>query len=960
MLIKRKLPIAIMLLIAVPLILLGLIIYRVSANFLVESSREQIQQLTKIQSKTMETLTYAQKKEAELLAQNRTILSALGFWSDSIDEFSALQREAPNTITKYLREASEKLSEVDHIFIADSKGAVIAGSDESMIGINVGDRNYFMQAIKGNTVLSDVIESRLNGDLVVIVATPIRDEEEMIIGILGNIISIKYFASYVKEIILGTSGYGFLIDSNGVIIYHPVPGKIGTLVVNEVSKEIIATLKRGEPVKHHVSEYKYQGKDKFMGYCVIPEVNWVLTVAQDSGEIISSAKKSLYIIFSVTILMLLISVTMSISFSVTITDPIDKLIAAMKRAEEGDLTAECEFTSKDEFGQLARSYNMMLQKLNLSYEELTAVYEELSATEEELRAQYDELQHNEEALRNGDERFRLAIDGANDAIWEWNLENNHFFTSDKWLDITGYKIKTTKVDIKYMLKRVIHPDDMERAVADFNSHLEGKTPYYASEFRIRTRAGKYKWVFNRGKALNDSNGKPVKLAGSLTDISDRKKHEENIEFLAYYDPLTKLPNRTLFMERLNEELRRPKSDGQCGAVFFIDFDDFKKINDTLGHDYGDHILKIIAEKISAVKGDNDIICRFGGDEFLILMPEVASREQVVKLADSILESFNSNLETEEKQMYITCSIGITLYPKDGTDTNVILKNADTAMYKAKEAGKNKYVFYDQDMYDKLERRIRIEQVLRGAIQNEELKIYYQPQFDAQTKKIVGFEALLRLFSKELGVISPAEFIPVAEETGLIVAIGEWVLLNACRKSKEWQDRGLKQCYISVNISSAQLQQVNFLSTVMDILKETKLPSNSLELEITESMLMKSMEDNVKILEELRKNEIKIALDDFGTGYSSLNYLRKIPIDTLKIDKSFIDGICQNSTEEAIAEGIIQLAHKMQLKVVAEGVETLQQLEILQEKNCDRIQGYLFSKPLPEEQIEEILVKEYIR
>ena len=557
-------------------------------------------------------------------------------------------------------------------------------------------------------------------------------------------------------------------------------------------------------------------------------------------------------------------------------------------------------------------------------------------------------------LKNSDERYRLALECSNDLMWEWNLVTGEFFVSDKVYDITGYKLDKDVNIIKFM-GELIHPDDLEIARTDFQNHINNLTKIYKSEYRIKNDDGDYIWISSRGKVLRDSEDKVIKFAGSTTDISDRKISEEKIRVMAFYDSLTKLPNRTLFMNRLNEQLELLNSQNQKkkGAVLFIDLDNFKNINDTMGHEYGDKLIIHLAKQFESLIDKKDTICRFGGDESILLHP-YDKESELEHYAKRFLDLFNKTLKIDNKQMFITASIGVALYPKDGTDKNTILKNADSAMYKAKELGKNRFALFDPEIYLKLERKTCIERILRTAIKNNELSINYQPQYDAQNNKIFGFEALLRLNSKELGFISPLEFIPIAEECGYITQLGQWVLNESCKQSVKWLHSGYKFKSISVNISSVDLQQPDFLKNIKDILKNTSINPNILELEITETVLMQSFDSSINILKKLMDMGIRIALDDFGTGYSSLSYLRKIPISTLKIDKSFIDNITSNKKEESIINNIIQMAHSMDLKIVAEGVETTEQLSILKERNCDYIQGYYFSKPLPASEVEKLL------
>jgi diguanylate cyclase (GGDEF)-like protein/PAS domain S-box-containing protein len=955
-LIKHKLPLIIITLVCCPLIILSGLVYKHTSRLLTEKSRNNIYNMVKVQGDTLASVINRQKVETVLLTQNSEFIELFRHELETDQEDDSAAEPSDERVSHFLQGYSKRFFEFDNIFITDINGRIIAGSEPSMIGINVSDREYFNQAARGKAAVSGIIEKNHDEKKVIIIATAIMDHSGEIIGTAANIVDISYYRGYTEKVKLGKTGYAFLIDNNGMVIAHPESEKIGEPVENEFSKDLIYRLQQGEEIHHGTAAYSYRGNDRFMAYSIIPGTDWVLSVAQDLGEINEAARFILMSILLITILCAAIAAYIGLKFSKTMTKPIEQLISAMKRAEQGDLSSQCSYERNDEFGQLSSSFNNMISKLNCSYEELTAVYEELSATEEELRTQYEELQENEDALRNSEERYRLALEGANDAIWEWNAETMALFASDKWIDITGYQ-PPEKLDLEKYLRTAIHPEDVGRTFADFWEHINNKTPYYKSEFRIRVKGGKYKWVFNRGKALYNSEGKLVKLAGSMTDISERKKNEEDIRFMAYYDPLTKLPNKTQFTQRLKESMLRSLQNESKAAVLLIDLDDFKKINDTLGHDYGDQLLIQISERLMAIKGINDILCRFGGDEFLILLPQIDNEEQVANFAQRILEMFEASFQLIDKPIHITGSIGITIYPDDGDNPTVILKNADTAMYKAKETSKSNFVFYDRMFYDKLERRILIEKILRNAIDNNELHIYYQPQFDIQTNELFGFEALLRLISKEHGFISPIEFIPVAEETGLIVSIGEWVLRNACLKNMEWQHKGYKQYGMSVNISAVQLQQAGFSAMVAEVLKDTGHPAEALELEITESVLVKSLDENVRSLYELRERGVKVALDDFGTGYSSLSYLRKIPINTLKIDKSFIDGICKTPAEEAIAEGIIQLAHKMGLQVVAEGVEETQQLKVLYDKKCDKVQGYLFSKPIPGEEVEGILNRE---
>jgi polar amino acid transport system substrate-binding protein len=420
--------------------------------------------------------------------------------------------------------------------------------------------------------------------------------------------------------------------------------------------------------------------------------------------------------------------------------------------------------------------------------------------------------------------------------------------------------------------------------------------------------------------------------------------------MAFYDSLTGLPNRMLFSDRLSVSLNQAKRYDHKGALLFMDLDNFKTINDTLGHAAGDILLKYIAELIKVCIRGSDTIARLSGDEFVILLTKIESIEDAKQLAQRIIEQLRKPIVLEGCEFYITASIGITMFPDDASDQQTLLKNADTAMYRSKELGKNNFQVFNTSLNEKYQEKLDMENNLRHAIDRNEFDLHYQPMVDTKTGKICSVEALLRWNHPKNGMIPPSRFIPVAEETGLILPIGTWVLKTACKQNKIWQDNGYEPLRVSVNLSLKQFNQSDFLDTVQNILEETKLDPKYLELEVTESIAANDLDSIINSLNSLREMGIKISLDDFGTGFSSLNYLRLLPIDMLKIDKSFINDIGKSGSHETITKSVINIAHAMNASVVAEGVETKEQLEFLQSYNCDFIQGFLFSRPLPEKDV----------
>ncbi|WP_051542009.1 putative bifunctional diguanylate cyclase/phosphodiesterase [Clostridium lundense] len=609
----------------------------------------------------------------------------------------------------------------------------------------------------------------------------------------------------------------------------------------------------------------------------------------------------------------------------------------------------------DELTTLKNELTNEENKLQKSYEELSSVYEELAATEEELRSQFEELQKSEEALRVSEERYKLAVEAANDVIWELNMKNGSFFISERWKSITEYSMNED-LNLKEILKYIIHPEDRKMFLQDLKRYLNKETILYQSTFRIKCKSGQYKWIYNRGKAQRNYEGKAIMLSGSLTDITERKIIEEKMMHLASYDQLTNLPNKGLLLKELQESIDNILESGidKNIAVMFLDLDNFKKINDILGHNYGDQLLKVVAGIIELCVGETNYTSRIGGDEFLVFLPCDEDCSNIINLCETMRRMFNNPLEIGNKHVYTSASIGISIFPKDGMDVNTLLKNADTAMYRAKNSGKNKYCFFTNDMREEVMRRSEIEKGLRTALENNELQVYYQPQINVNGRKLVGFEALLRWNSKELGWVSPAEFIPIAEETWLIIPIGEWLIKTVFTQYGEWMKKGYSPFTIAINLSVIQIQNKDFGEFVRKIILETNMVSKYIEFEITETILMESLECSIELLNKFRELDIKVALDDFGTGYSSFNYLKNLPINTIKIDKSFIDNINLNSSDKDITHGIITLAHKINKEVIAEGVEEEGQVSLLENMQCDRIQGYYFSKPVSLEAAEEML------
>ena len=479
------------------------------------------------------------------------------------------------------------------------------------------------------------------------------------------------------------------------------------------------------------------------------------------------------------------------------------------------------------------------------------------------------------------------------------------------------------------------------------------TPIFDSQQRV---LGTFAVYYREPRSPSGDHQRLVEMATHTAAIAiERALAGQRIEHLAYYDALTELPNRSLFHDRVSQILTLAERDGKETAILFIDLDRFKTINDSLGHHIGDRLLQAVAQRMHSCLREADTISRLGGDEFVVLLPETDA-QGAAHVAQNILERAVGPYEIEAHQLSITSSIGISLYPHDGTDVETLIKSADTAMYHAKENGRAGYQFFTREMNLAVSERLTVENGLRHALEHGQFVLYYQPQIDIKTGRIIGAEALIRWRHPQLGMVLPGKFIPVAEETGLIVAIGEWVLHEACRQNREWQLHGLPSIPVAVNLSARQLRK-RIADTVIRVLADTGLDASYLDLELTEGVMMQNAESTLATLRDLRDMGVKLSIDDFGIGYSSLAYLRQLPIDKVKIDQSFIRDLSEDPDDRAIASAIIGMGHSLRLKVVAEGVETQGQLMFLRDELCDEAQGYLFGRPVPAEEFARFLQPE---
>lgn len=563
------------------------------------------------------------------------------------------------------------------------------------------------------------------------------------------------------------------------------------------------------------------------------------------------------------------------------------------------------------------------------------------------------------ALRASEERYALAAHGANDGLWDWDLRKSEVFYSTRWKAMLGYKETDIGNSTEEWFSRV-HPDDYAPLERELSAHLEGQTPHFQHEHRMLHHDGTYNWMQSRGIAVRDASGQAYRMVGSQTDITPRRQAEEQLRYGALHDDLTGLPNRTAFMERLRRSLDRARLDETyVFAVLFLDLDRFKIINDSLGHLVGDKLLVDIAERLRVALRPTDLVARLGGDEFVVLIDHLREEQDVAFVANRLQKVLAAPFVLGEREVFTTVSIGITLHTRQAETAEDLLRDADTAMYRAKVNGKARFEVFDPHMREQALRLMQLETDLRHAIQRNEFVLYYQPIMSFATGRLAGFESLIRWNHPTKGFISPGEFIPIAEDNGMINPIGRWVLQESCRQMRAWQEQypACAALTINVNLSGKQFSQPNLIEIIADTLDRTGLPASLLKLEITETVIMENADSAAAMLNELRALGSKLAIDDFGTGYSSFSHLHRFPIDTLKIDRAFISRLDASPEGETIVRTMLTLAQNLKMSVVAEGIETATQLEQLRTLGCEYGQGYFLHRPMGAADAEKLVAEE---
>ncbi|MCP3677522.1 MAG: EAL domain-containing protein [Deltaproteobacteria bacterium] len=955
--IKNKLGVTFILIAAVPMLLVGTINYINAKKALVHSTFTGLNGFAEL--KESELLIFIEK-----LKTRTSDFASDGFIRDSIEIINGNTSDITTTVealnTHLLKNKVPLDKDILFIDILDTEGIVRGSTYPKRVGIDKSHKKYFKIGKKELYVQDVHIEhdDEKHGSYWEFdVAAPLtsKNNPRKTLGVIVN----HFNGALLHRVMTGqfTTDLGALTQLAGF-------GQTGeTILVNQdrimISDSRInkKTAFKQEVDTYPVSQCIVENAEvtgNWQDYRGIPvtgssmcikigDFKWTLISKQDSSEAFASISSIKRLSITLACVILLIAWVTAYFIAKTISNPISTLMRGVDIIRGGDLDYKTEIHTKDEIGQLSKAFDQMTEHL-----------QNTTASRDELNQEVEQRKETEKALKESEQYLARAQGIAHVGHWKLNPETHEISGSDELYRVFGLSREDSTLE---SFVAVVHPEDRGYDIATIRRGIEyGKG--WKIEHRLICSDGSLKWIQSIGEAITDETGKTILLVGTVQDITERKVAEERMEHMAYHDPLTGLPNRALLIDHLCLALAAAQRHKLLAAVLFIDLDRFKLINDTMGHSKGDEVLNVVAARLKKCTRKSDTLARQGGDEFILLVQELDRVEDITKVAETIFSALKEPFKVEKDIFSITVSMGISIYPNDGEDADTLIKNADIALYAAKDEGRNNFQLYNASMNESITKRLRLENKLRKALENEEFLLHYQPQVDSTSGEVIGTEALVRWQEPEEGLIPPGEFIPVAEDTRLIVPIGEWVLRTACAQTRMWQKRGLKQVTMAVNISTHQFNQKDFVDTVERILKETDLDPKYLELELTESIIMTDIETTIETLHALKAMGIRLSIDDFGTGYSSLEYLKRMPINMLKIAQSFVRDITIDSNDAAIAGATIQLAKSLQLEVIAEGVETREHLKLLNDLQCTRIQGYLYSRPLPSHEIEKCLKKEW--
>jgi diguanylate cyclase (GGDEF)-like protein/PAS domain S-box-containing protein len=955
------------------LILVGLIPLLALATYIAVSQRavlsstasENLSSHASLRAASVERVLRDAAKDVEVIAANPALRSP----GASNEEMSSQLKEAQGFYDVF-----------EDITIVDTKGNVIDSTSYLYSG-TWPEKDWFKEALAGRSAISEAHFIPSPSRMVVVFTAPIISEGKVSAVVAGQM-NMERVWEILDEVHIGKSGFLIAVDRNGNLVSHPDKGLLLTKLegdVGQTGSAVTSIEARGSDGESLTGESAPVGL-----------LGWRVIALQDTSETFALVDDLVQKVAIAVLVVLVLSGGAMIVFSREIgraehalqltqfsvdhtadavfwMSPDGRFVDVNDAAcralgySRGELLAmsvhdiDPDFPDEiwpDHWAEIKQRGSFTLESRHRSKGgrifpvDVTVNYLEFNGKEYNCAFARDitERKRAEQALQESESKFRTLAETSPAATFIVR-GTRLVYVNPAAEAMTG---RSREELLAMSFWEVIHPDIRQTVTERGMARQRGEHVPSRYEHKILTKNGEECWV-DLAAASVEFEGRPAML-GTAFDITERKRAEETIRHLAYHDALTDLPNRTLFQDRLTVALAQARRKGRMVAVLFLDLDQFKVVNDTVGHAEGDRLLRQVAERLAGLVREGDTVGRVGGDEFVLLLSETTQVEDAVEVAERILEGLRQPWTLQGQEFRVTTSIGVAMYPGDGEDAESLLRNADTAMYRAKEHGRDNYQLYTPAMNARIAERLALENSLRHGLERGEFVVYYQPQVNIGSGRVAGVEALVRWEHPERGLVLPAEFIPAAEETGLIVPLGEWVLRTACAQNKAWQEEGLPAMRVAVNLSARQFQQRNLMEVVARVLQETGLAPHLLQFEITEGIAMHDVDFTVSMLRRLRAMGVQFAIDDFGTGYSSLAYLKRFPIDAVKIDRSFVSDLTVDADDAAIASTVITMAHSLKLSVIAEGVETEEQLAFLSRRRCDEMQGYLFSRPVPAEEI----------
>ena len=923
--------------------------YFVTNNIFKKSLQEESKQkMVEIaQSAHLRIEYYIQNMMADI-----TTLAKIPIFRDTLLQ----KRELNEDFLKYLQLVATEKGYYDILLVNGNGKVIFTLKKEEDLGLNIHgpllkETELYKTIQSSNTLLQSEVSNFAyyppSKKSAAFLSVPIFHESH----ILGNIV-LQIDNDELYKIInryggLGQSGE-IIVGSNAAKAFHiTAPTRHNkNIQTQKVDKnQFIAISKALEGEQGSGTYIDYRGKEVLAVWRYLPSLNWGMSVKIDTEELyapVESFKKmTLYLSL---ILMILVFFGIVLTYRM-ISRPIIRLSKEVAEIDEMQLPKKIESTSRNEIQSLIEAFNKLIVSVRSHQLKLEDKVKERTL---ELQSSYKMLEKLTQNVPGTLFQYKLFPDGH--ACFP--------YASHGIKDIYEVEPQDVIEDAQAVLK-ILHPDDLDQVVATIQTSAQTMHNWNV-QYRVNLPKKGMRWLegFSKPEMLEDGS---VLWYGYIHDITDRKNTENKIaeqknilHYQAHHDVLTSLPNRTLFQDRLEQAIEKAKRHNSKIALLFIDLDHFKEINDSLGHDVGDNILKIVTTRLKAAKRDEDTLARLGGDEFTIILEDLHQVQDASVISNKILESLAQSMDINNNILYVSSSIGISIYPDDGDSAQSLLKFADSAMYKAKDEGRNNFQYYNATLTELAFERVVMESSLRSALKNEELVVYYQAQVNGVTNTIIGMEALVRWQHPTMGLVAPSKFIPLAESTGLIVELDRYVMRTAMTQISHWYKKGFNPGVLTMNLSVKQLHKEDFVKMFSLLMRETNAKAEWLELEVTESQIMTHPEKAIIILQAISNLGIELAVDDFGTGYSSLTYLKRLPIDKLKIDQAFVRDLPEDEEDVGITKAVIALAKSLNLKIIAEGVETKAQRDFLIENGCENIQGYFYSKPVPADAFENIL------